>query len=255
VLVQNAIALTATVSSSVGTPTGAVGFFDGATPLGSGTLSGGVAAFTTSSLAMGPHSITAVYSGDANFAAITSSTLTETVEDFSFSIPSASVTAPPNGTAVFAFTVTPVNSTTFPAAVTLSVSGLPAGATATFSPATLTAGSGATAVTLTIRIPPLMAKEQLPRSIDRNSSRGLAPFTLALLLLPFVTKMRRAGKRCRRLMLLLLLLASGIGTTVGLSGCGTGNGYFGQPPQSYTVTVTGTSGTLSHSATVTLTVE
>jgi hypothetical protein len=55
-------------------------------------------------------------------------------------------------------------------------------------------------------------------------------------------------------MLMLLLLASGIGATVGLSGCA-GNGYFGQPPQNYTVTVTGTSGTLSHSATVTLTVE
>jgi hypothetical protein len=252
---QNAITLMATVSSSISAPTGTVSFFDGATLLGSGTLNGGVAAFTTSSLAVGSHSITAMYSGDANFAAITSSTLIEIVEDFSFSIPSSAVTAPPNGTAVFTFTVTPVDSTTFPAAVTLSVSGLPTGATYTFSPATLTAGSGATAVTLTIRIPPLTAREQLPRGIDRDSSRGLAPFTLALLLLPFAAKMRRAGKRCRRLMLMLLLMASGVGATVGLSGCGTGNGYFGQPPQSYTVTVTGTSGTLSHSATVTLTVE
>jgi len=40
-----------------------------------------------------------------------------------------------------------------------------------------------------------------------------------------------------------------------LTGCGVGEGIFAQPQQSYTVTVTGTSGTLSHSATVTLTVQ
>jgi trimeric autotransporter adhesin len=41
----------------------------------------------------------------------------------------------------------------------------------------------------------------------------------------------------------------------GLSGCGTNNGFFGQPSQTYTITVTATSGTLSHATTVTLTIE
>ena len=37
-------------------------------------------------------------------------------------------------------------------------------------------------------------------------------------------------------------------------GCGVG-GYFSQPQQTYTITVTGTSGSVAHSTTVTLTVE
>ncbi len=69
------VTLTATVTpaSGAGTPTGLVTFFDGAKPLGSGTLSvaGGndQATFSTSALFSGIHSISAAYDGDANFAA------------------------------------------------------------------------------------------------------------------------------------------------------------------------------------------
>ncbi len=62
ILVTSAITFTATVSSS-GTPTGSVSFYDGTTLLGTVTLSQGTAAYTTSSLAAGNHSITATYSG------------------------------------------------------------------------------------------------------------------------------------------------------------------------------------------------
>jgi hypothetical protein len=54
-----------------------------------------------------------------------------------------------------------------------------------------------------------------------------------------------------------LLAALGVlslGVGAGLSGCGSG-GYFGATPTSYTVTVTGTSGALNHSTTVTLTIQ
>ena len=63
-----AVTFTATVTGSGGTPTGTVTFYDSTTSLGIGTLNGsGVATFTISSLASGPHTITAVYTGDANF--------------------------------------------------------------------------------------------------------------------------------------------------------------------------------------------
>jgi hypothetical protein len=75
------VTFTATVkSSTTGVPTGAVTFKDGATTLGTKTLGGGKATFTTSTLAVGAHSITAVYGGDANFIASTSPALTQTVK-------------------------------------------------------------------------------------------------------------------------------------------------------------------------------
>jgi hypothetical protein len=71
------VTFTATVTPSGAT--GSVGFYDGKKLLGSKTLSGGVASFATSSLAAGTHSISAKYSGDANYSGSTSAVLTQTV--------------------------------------------------------------------------------------------------------------------------------------------------------------------------------
>jgi hypothetical protein len=66
------VTLTATISAAspgAGVPTGAVDFRQGIKDLTPGgvSLSGGVATFSTSALAVSGHTITAVYSGDANF--------------------------------------------------------------------------------------------------------------------------------------------------------------------------------------------
>ena len=77
-----ALTFTATVQPAAGgVPTGTVAFFDGGAQIGSATLSGGVAQFTAAggALASGTHTITARYSGDANFVSSTSGTLAETV--------------------------------------------------------------------------------------------------------------------------------------------------------------------------------
>ena len=67
---------------SSGTPSGSVTFKDGANTLGTAVLSGGSAAYTTSALSVGSHSITAVYDGDITFIGNTSpSALTQTVND------------------------------------------------------------------------------------------------------------------------------------------------------------------------------
>jgi len=68
------------VSPGTGTPTGTVTFLDSSSTLGTVTLSSGRATFTTSSLAVGLHSVTAVYGGDPDFAGSTSATLTQQVE-------------------------------------------------------------------------------------------------------------------------------------------------------------------------------
>src|SRR5207248_5959130 len=77
-----AVTFTATVTAALpgaGTPTGAVTFRDGSATIGTGALAGGAAFFTTSALAVGGHSITASYAGDANFTAATSAALAEAV--------------------------------------------------------------------------------------------------------------------------------------------------------------------------------
>jgi hypothetical protein len=106
------VTITATINANSGTPTGTITFNDGATPLSSPVpLSAGSATYKTSSLALGKHSITAVYSGDSNFATSTSAALTQTVSQTKIT-PNTTVTSKPNpsqpGQLIeFAATVTP----------------------------------------------------------------------------------------------------------------------------------------------------
>ncbi|MBN9366115.1 MAG: IPTL-CTERM sorting domain-containing protein [Comamonadaceae bacterium] len=72
------VAFTATLTGAA-SPTGSVTILDGATTLGTATLSGNTATFTTSALAVGTHSLTAQYAGDANNAAATSAALAHQV--------------------------------------------------------------------------------------------------------------------------------------------------------------------------------
>src|SRR5262249_34031688 len=73
----------AVISPGIGIPTGSVTFKDGTTSLGTGSLSviNGkiVAAFATSKLTAGIHSITAVYAGDANFKTSTTAAISQTI--------------------------------------------------------------------------------------------------------------------------------------------------------------------------------
>jgi uncharacterized protein (TIGR03437 family) len=98
------VTLTATVAASSGslTPTGSVTFKDGSATLGVATLNGsGQAPFSTSALSAGSHTITAVYGGDANFTATTSSALTEMVNQASQAIAFGALSAQTYGTAPF----------------------------------------------------------------------------------------------------------------------------------------------------------
>jgi hypothetical protein len=75
-----AVTFTARVTSSGPVPTGKVSFKDGTKALGSVTMSGRVAKLTTSKLAVGTHSITAEYLGDADSATSTSPVLDQVVK-------------------------------------------------------------------------------------------------------------------------------------------------------------------------------
>ena len=76
-----AVTFAATVTSAgPSTPTGTVRFKDGTLGIGSATLSGGVATLTKSTLAVGTHTITAQYVGDAETAQSTSAVLNQVVQ-------------------------------------------------------------------------------------------------------------------------------------------------------------------------------
>ena len=72
-VVNQAVTFALTVTSANGTnpnlpgPSGTFNLFDGSTQIGSGIVSSGTGSVTTSSLAVGTHTITAQYSGDGNF--------------------------------------------------------------------------------------------------------------------------------------------------------------------------------------------
>ena len=94
----SSVTFTATVSGSSGTPTGTVTFEDGTTGLGTGTLSGGQATYTTSKLAVGTHSITAAYGGDSTFGSATSAASTIVITSNSLATPKLALTVPSSAT-------------------------------------------------------------------------------------------------------------------------------------------------------------
>jgi hypothetical protein len=129
---STSVTFTANVVSTGGpvTPTGTVIFQDGSTTLGMGTLSGGVATFSTNALAVGSHSITAIYGGDLNCAGSTSPGFTQTVTGTTALTADISVTVThsPNNPVIaiggkLAITVTVTNNdSTNPAQVALNLS-------------------------------------------------------------------------------------------------------------------------------------
>jgi hypothetical protein len=101
-----------------GTPTGTVSFLDGTTNIGSSALNNsGVATLTISTLAVGTHSITATYNGDANFNSSTSAVLSQVVLGIVVAPSSLNFPAQKVGTTSSPQTVTVTNSEKTPVSI------------------------------------------------------------------------------------------------------------------------------------------
>ena len=261
-VVGSGVTFTATVSpstSSSGSPTGTVTFYDGTTDLGSATLDANLSAsFSTSSLTQGTHSITAVYNGSTSFAASTSPVLTEsitasaTASDFTITVNPTSLTLTSGASGSVTVTVAPVGD--FSGIVNLSCSNLPAFLSCSFQSQTLTlAGGTSKSTALTISSPSFSS--QLQKGLDAGHGTGGRLLALCFLFpglgtgALLIAPVRRRWFGARRLVIVVAL----VGTALTIAGCGvTYIGYAG----AYQFVVTGKAdGGQSHQANLTVVIQ
>ncbi len=248
----SSVTLSAVVmSATTGTPTGTVKFYAGSTLLGSATLNGGAASYSTTALPAGAtDAVTAVYSGDINFtsSSTTASTpVTVAPLDFTLTAGPASQGGAAGASYTYQVTVDPMYGA-YAGTVNFAASGLPSGAAASFSPSSLAANAGKQTVSMAISTSTTSAAVHEPAL-----GRKLGTVALAFLLLPLfgARSMRRQGRRLGGFVCLLLLALAGTAATATLTGCGAQYNA-AKTPQSYTITVTATSGSIQHASTVTL---
>lgn len=275
-LANNSVTIIANVAGDTnGTvPTGTVTFIDTAANSGAGATVGtapvsnnGSATLITKALTAGQHLIIASYSGDGNFAASSSQSIAVLVGDFTFAAgsSSASVTAGQSTSSInLTYTGTmDFSSVLYGATISLSCSGLPAGATCNFTPAALSPtdnsnGTTSAAATVTITtVGPTLVKASL--AAPRKPWGGEIPVTLAGLLALGLPLVRRRRKLFSALLGVIVLFA-----VTGLGGCSSGGQYNVTNPGTaagtdsviVTATLNGGAyyGTLTHSATIALTV-
>ncbi len=182
-----------------------------------------------------------------------------TVADYTVTAPTASAIVNAGHPAVFNLAVAPSNGA-YSNAVTFTVAGLPAFTTASFTPsATITPGAISQSVTLTITTTPHTT------ATAPYYPGGEPPVLLLLCLVGMAIAMawlmlRSAGRRVRGLapQFLLALLLVAAASLVACAGGGSTspqlNPATGTPAGTYPIIVTATSGGVSHSTTVTLTV-
>jgi hypothetical protein len=168
--------------------------------------------------------------------------------DYMVVAPNPTQIVQPGASAQFSLDIAPVGGN-YSQAVALTVTGLPAGATASFNPASVTPGSNGAPSVLSVQTASLTGKLQRP---DGGSP---VPLFAVLLLLPLLgtRKLRHELRQLPKSARALLIAVLALGATAAITGCG--GGYYDQQPQTVTLMVIGTSGTLTHSTTVTLTIQ
>ncbi|MGP8259944.1 MAG: Ig-like domain repeat protein [Acidobacteriaceae bacterium] len=244
-------------STTSGVPTGKVTLLDGSSTLAVVALTAGGATFTTSSLALGAHSLSANYSGDMNFLPSSSATAELAVgaaSDFTMTATGPTTQSIPAGSAAtYSFTVGLVGAT-IASPIALAVQGVPTGSSASINPSYIPPGGAVTGFTMTIQTPLPLGTLERKRLVEPESASYGMRAAFAILLLPVVAFARRRKRLCGWLgvacCILLAALASGCGNRINADNASIQS-------TTYTLTVTGTAtgptgNALVHTATVTL---
>jgi hypothetical protein len=236
--------------TAVGTPAGTVTLLDNGQPIASAPLdSTGAAAITLSALAIGTHPITASYApANGNFLPSTSSVLNQVIV---LALGDFSITANPSAQSIYtgeaaSFSVVLAPSNGWNRDVTLTCAGLPATTTCAFTPAIVPGGKGTSTLTIQTSAP------QHTSAQARIRAAAGAAMTLCFLILLPLTGTR---KRLTRYLALLALAA----VISAVSACGAKPVSGGTAPGAYPINITGTFAadgqSISHSASITLTVK
>jgi uncharacterized protein (TIGR03118 family) len=197
------------------------------------------------------------------FAAITANaTPPPAAADFSIAASPSTLTIAAGQPAAFTVTLGGLNG--FSSAVTLTCSGQPLGSTCNFSPASVSPASGGTATTM-MTITTSSSPYNPAVRMARNSTGGIFATLLpiptlglfGLLVAGKRTRQRLQGRKWSHFLVsgFALLIVAGILLAAG--GCGYNANSAGNGTQRgmTTIMITGTSGSLSHSTSVTLTVQ
>lgn len=249
------ITLTASVFST-GSPTGTVTFFANGTQIGTPqNVSAGKATLTYTFSTPGSYSLTAKYSGDANFTTSTSSATSLSSSTPTFTVAANSTqqsTVTAGQTALYSFTVTP---SVYTGTISFACSGLPAYATCVFSPTTISNNGCSTAQTVALSILTQGINYVNPAGFGGGpggwQALGIVPGALLALLVGI--RRKRSPLRYGRVYLALALLM----TCAGFTACSSNRQITAATPSgtnTVTVTATGSTGTVT-TTTVTLTVK
>lgn len=264
-----AVTLRATLTGSYGTPVGSVTFIDSGQNLATVTLVNGLASFTTSTLAVGSHTIQVSYPGNYEGQSQTSAPTTVTitgVPDFSLSLSSITATVTHGSPATTTISLTPLNG--FTAATSLTCTGAPTNSTCSISSPSVTPAGAAASATLTLQTNVQSASLIHGLSpLNPDASTPIVAGTLPLGLLALLSaSRRRVGSATARphhlicggsLFLAVSLLASLVSIVACGGGDGTSAGRQTLYPTvgTYPLTVTATSGTTIRTATFTVTIQ
>jgi Glycoside hydrolase family 44/Bacterial Ig-like domain (group 3) len=178
---------TVIAQSGTGIPTGSVAFLDGGSQINTASLSAGTGSFTSTTLAAGSHTLSAVYGGDANYRASSSTAETITVAaapaaNYSLAMSSSSLTLAPGGTGKLTITVTAQNG--FKQTLQWSCSNLPGGGSCGFSAQSVNPATGEGMTILTVHAPSsehTQTPVREPFSALPNAGLWLLEITAALL--------------------------------------------------------------------------
>ena len=254
--VSSPVMLSAVVSGGSGglAPNGVVTFMDGSTVLGSSAVtmassSSSGATFTTSSLAAGVHTLTAVFTGVNGFGNSTSSTIMQTVTAPAItpSLSPTSLTIARGSTGTSTITLSPVGGYT--GTVSLACGTLPAHVTCTFSTPSFGFMPASTTQTSTLTI---STKDMTAAMRSFHLGAGGEVALAGLPCLGLLALFRRRGVRGPGLMCFALLLSGGL---VALSGCGGSGNNNTTATGTYTVPVIVTTGASTSTLNIALTVQ